>query len=388
MTKHLCHKIIRGTGSAEPTGKGCTEVIDGKVRNPRQLQSCCPSLPDHSQVTRRASRVREDIRRPRTGQFLPDTTLTSARHYADISEEAMQSNDADERVQIRISEVLRTLPLFDDLFLSMQALNLGVVDTFLMDIEHDLLREYMEKERTPIDTATFVSALSQLWIFGLYELLRTWRQRAQKIIHFADELHPLTTLERDERIAEQRHNIQNAASDPLMMDLHWRQFEKATNDDEFLESLSKAHDRIERLFRRIEALRMSLAKHEIPKQKESIALAPGYGRIDTTTGSIYWQVALRGNEVDMISRRAIADAVRELVEDRPQRILPRQIQRKLKKLPEHSYGVKRVAVVLEDKTEYNGVFVAWDKEVIGVHGFGAIPFDVNKVIDVRNDSSG
>jgi len=90
----------------------------------------------------------------------------------------------------------------------------------------------------------------------------------------------------------------------------------------------------------------------------------------------------------MISRRAIADAVRELGEDRSQRILPKQIQRKLKKLPEHSYGVKRVAVVLEDKTEYNGVFVAWDKEVIRVHGFGATPFDVNKVIDVRNDSSG
>ena len=44
---------------------------------------------------------------------------------------------------------------------------------------------------------------------------------------------------------------------------------------------------------------MSLAKHELPGVKGSFVMAPGYGRIDMSDGSIYWQLVLRGNEVDM-----------------------------------------------------------------------------------------
>ncbi len=42
-------------------------------------------------------------------------------------------------------------------------------------------REYIEIERTPAQQAMFVSAQSQLWIFALYELLGTWRQRIRKL---------------------------------------------------------------------------------------------------------------------------------------------------------------------------------------------------------------
>ena len=45
--------------------------------------------------------------------------------------------------------------------------------------EHDLAAEYHEQETTPVPTAAMVSAVAQLWIFGLYELLRTWRQRGR-----------------------------------------------------------------------------------------------------------------------------------------------------------------------------------------------------------------
>jgi hypothetical protein len=82
---------------------------------------------------------------------------------------------------------LQSLPLFDDVFLSMQALNLGVVHEFLLQIESELLRELVELEHTPPNTI-FVSALSQLWVFGLYELLRTWRQRAREVLAFADKV--------------------------------------------------------------------------------------------------------------------------------------------------------------------------------------------------------
>ena len=83
--------------------------------------------------------------------------------------------DAKRVPQVEIAEALRTLPLCDEPYLGMQVMNLGVVDGFLENQEARLLAEYMETERTPLQIGVFVSALSQMWIFALYELLRTWR---------------------------------------------------------------------------------------------------------------------------------------------------------------------------------------------------------------------
>jgi hypothetical protein len=90
---------------------------------------------------------------------------------------------------LSFSSGLRKLPLFeDDLYLGMQVTNLEVVDHILRDMESQLLALYIEKERTPGPEAMVVSAFSQLWVFGLYELLRTWRTRAQRILDFAQSL--------------------------------------------------------------------------------------------------------------------------------------------------------------------------------------------------------
>lgn len=123
----------------------------------------------------------------------------------------------------------------------------------------------------------------------------------------------------------------------------------------------------------------------MPGVKGSYAMAPGYGRIDMMTGSIYWQVILRGNEVDLISRRGIADDCRRLALNRDVLILPESIQEKVRKLPDHSYGVKCIAVVLDDGTTYRGVYVGWAKEVLLVEGHEAVPFDVSHIIEVEHD---
>ena len=68
----------------------------------------------------------------------------------------------------------------DDLFLAMQGQNVMLVDFYLRDLERDLLRELVETERTPYLATVIVSALSQMWIFAVYELLRTWRQRIKR----------------------------------------------------------------------------------------------------------------------------------------------------------------------------------------------------------------
>ena len=82
---------------------------------------------------------------------------------------------------ISFAELLWKLPLFDDLFLSMQGQNVMLVDLYLRDLERDLLREIIEIERTPFPATLVVSALSQMWIFAVYELLRTWRQRVKDL---------------------------------------------------------------------------------------------------------------------------------------------------------------------------------------------------------------
>lgn len=70
---------------------------------------------------------------------------------------------------------------FDDVFLNMQGMNIGVADSFITQDEYELLREYLEIEKTPFDSAMLVSALSQMWVFALYELLRQWRERRHKV---------------------------------------------------------------------------------------------------------------------------------------------------------------------------------------------------------------
>jgi hypothetical protein len=198
-----------------------------------------------------------------------------------------------------ISELLWSWPLFDNVFLSMQGQNLMLVDFYLRDLEDDLLREYMERERTPVQSAMFVSAMSQMWIFAIYELLRTWKQMVK-------ELRSGGTLSPSK--SRDHSSLPNISED---MREHHRS--KYANDVVFHEEVEAASKVIDPLYRRIDALRINLAKHEIKGIRGSVAPAPGFGRIDMTNGSIYWMVDLGDSAVDIVSRRTIADELRSIV---------------------------------------------------------------------------
>jgi hypothetical protein len=202
-----------------------------------------------------------------------------------------------ERDSISFDELLWKLPLFDDLFLSMQGQNIMLIDFYLRDLERDLLREWFEIERTPFPASLFVSALSQMWIFAVYELLRTWRQRIKDLKR--DSQKPSTT-----GTSRSRHS--GMFYDGQLIKLR-------KQPKRYGSQLDKAMNRMEPLFRRIEALRMNLAKHEVPKMKSVPAMAPGYGRIDGVDGSISWQIDLGNNTVDLVSRRSLANQLRKLV---------------------------------------------------------------------------
>ena len=123
----------------------------------------------------------------------------------------------------------------------------------------------------------------------------------------------------------------------------------------------------------------------MPKSKGAFALAPGYGRIDMSDGSIYWQVVLDKNEIDLVSRRAIADDCRALLKKRPSAFLSKAIQDKIAMFPKHSYALKLVTVILEDGKEYKNVMVAWSREVVHVLNYKMVPFDARKVVEARYD---
>jgi len=292
---------------------------------------------------------------------------------------------AEEKPSLQV--VLKSLPLFDELFLGMQAINLDMVDSFIESAEAELLRRYIEIERTPPETM-FVSAVSQLWIFGVYELLRTWRQRVADLLNFAGSIHGLSDTEREARIEQRQEEIKRLSEHSVISP--WKDYDKVASDPAFGEALENAYDRSELLFRRLEALRVSLAKHEVPKTGKGrsmgmYAMAPGYGRIDMTSGSIQWQIVLQGNEVDLVSRQDIADECRRLATHYSKTILPRSIQPKMKDIPKHSYATKRVRLRLKNGEMVPGVLVAWDKQVVFVTNRDRLTFDALDVVDVEHD---
>lgn len=207
-----------------------------------------------------------------------------------------------------LERALADLTLMDDLFLRMQITNLTVTDQVLMGLEQQVLHRLVDEERTPVDDTIILLAFSQMWLFGAYELLRTWRQRAKdfeklhtnggidlKITALAargPKVHPV----RDVRIEQ----LKRLRDDPGVI--------KAIRDD-----LRRTHIP----FRLLETLRVSLAKHEVSGKKNALPHAAGYGRINRYTGSLDFEISMDHIILDVVSRRGIADAIRAFSDESP-----------------------------------------------------------------------
>src|SRR4029077_11514608 len=87
------------------------------------------------------------------------------------------------------------IPLCDDLWLGMQAQNIAVVDRIVRIFEREALEEFYKNDRFSMDSLYPLNAMSQVWVFSLYEFLRTWLQRASKLIGYAERLAALKTDE-------------------------------------------------------------------------------------------------------------------------------------------------------------------------------------------------
>ena len=196
--------------------------------------------------------------------------------------------------------------LGDDVFLRMQAFNLAIVDQFLTDLEHQVLKKMFDEEETPVAETAFLAAQSQMWIFAAYELLRTWRERAHEMIKWAESgglKQKLAVYEKDDGYTHfgrqyRANQIRAVLADPNMVD-----------------AVRKDLKRTHMLFARLEAIRVSLAKHEVRKKKGSVALWPGYGRVNKWCGALDYELEKGRYILGEINRRDIADEIRMLVAD-------------------------------------------------------------------------
>src|SRR2546421_501513 len=66
----------------------------------------------------------------------------------------------------------------------------------------------------------------------------------------------------------------------------------------------------EPVYRRVELLRMNLAKHAAPGKDTMLARTPGYGRINLACGAIDFEVIEKDGNYSFLNRRDIADALR------------------------------------------------------------------------------
>jgi hypothetical protein len=203
-----------------------------------------------------------------------------------------------------ITEALGRLQLFgDDPSLYTQAFNLAIVDQFLMTLEYDLLRKQFAEEKTPVRESAFLSALSQMWIFAAYELMRTWRQRARNIIKWADN----GILEQKLQELEQELGYEHFGRT-----LRAKQLKRVVVSPSMLDRIRSDMRLTHIPFARMEAVRISLAKHEVRGKKNSVALMPTYARINSWCGSLDFELETGLYTMGRISRRDIADEIRAL----------------------------------------------------------------------------
>ncbi|WOF43284.1 hypothetical protein KNJ79_19620 [Sphingopyxis indica] len=204
-------------------------------------------------------------------------------------------------------EALMTLAGFaENPFLAMQASQLCLVDNMLNGLEDHILKRQLDDEK-PRSRIAQLSALTPMWIYAAYELLRTWRQRCEEVIKLAENGGfglKATNLERD---LGYRHYDR---------ELRAQQLRDAEERPDLVAQMRHDLRRTEMGFTRLEFLRVALAKHEVSKKgnKKPIAFAPGLAMIDRYSGSMQYELSNGGAIIGFITRRDVAETIRFIPE--------------------------------------------------------------------------
>ncbi|MCX5480865.1 hypothetical protein OSH08_17830 [Kaistia geumhonensis] len=209
-----------------------------------------------------------------------------------------------------LDKALRGLTLFgDDIYLGMQATNVALVDVFLMQMETEAREYRSDDEGINLEHAVLLNALSQQWLFAVYELLRTWRERAKSVLKW----HSNGGLKLKAEALEKRRNPGDLN---LGRDRFAQTIRKIIDHPKITKEIADDLARTHVLFRQLEFLRVALAKHEVSGQPKLFARAPGYARIDMWTGSMSYELSNDFVILGQVTRRSFADGIRALSTDR------------------------------------------------------------------------
>lgn len=209
-----------------------------------------------------------------------------------------------------LDQALRALKLLgDDPFLGMQATNVALVDAFLMQMESEA-RAYRNADNgIDVGHAMLLNALSQQWLFAVYELLRTWRERAKNVLKWKAsgglelKVAALEAKEKPSDLNLGRHAFARVLRQIILDPTITKVIE---------EDLARTHV----LFRQLEFLRVALAKHEVSGRPKQFARAPGYARIDLWTGSMSYELSNDFAILGKVTRRSFGEGIRALATDR------------------------------------------------------------------------
>lgn len=206
-----------------------------------------------------------------------------------------------------LHEALMTLAGFgENPFLAMQASQLCLVDNMLNRIEQEILERQLDDE-PPRGRIAQLSALTPMWIYAAYELLRTWRQRCEEVIKLAENGGINLKATNLERELGYRHYDR---------ELRAQQLRDALERPELVDQMRVDLRRTEMGFTRLEFLRVALAKHEVSKKgsKKPIAFAPGLATVDRHCGAMQYELSNGGSIIGYISRRDVAETIRYIPE--------------------------------------------------------------------------
>jgi hypothetical protein len=204
--------------------------------------------------------------------------------------------------------------MFDNLYLQMQSRNISIVDKILEPMEGDFLSLVIQQDAVPLPQATVLSALSQMWVFAFFELIRTWSSLSSHFLNLSQKIKRGNLQSQSQLVENEAAKIKKAARLILDQDgaryrlkaLHWVTDDPAGAEKALNNALHQTRD----LKRMLADVRNILAKHQITGSN-TYAPSPGYGTISPLNGSISWRIIYEqeGGET-LISRRDLADQCR------------------------------------------------------------------------------
>lgn len=222
--------------------------------------------------------------------------------YEEYDEEIPFQNP-EEIDQMAIYWAINSLVFFaNNLDFSNQAMNLTIVDEYIMDLEYGYLGSKIDETNTPYQSM-FLSAQSQMWIFSAYELMRTWREKISKYLKAADNGGlPLKLKELQKPIGYENYTIQKRIEEINLL----------IENPELVETMRNDLKRTQILFTQMELLRMSLAKHQMRKRPSAAVLTPTVGYMNRWSGSLEYEINSGQVVICNLSRRDIADGIRAI----------------------------------------------------------------------------